>query len=59
MNKEHEIIIQYTRQGKMYYDRYYSFNTTIEEAIEDIRKLWHNNNHLFPEARDARFFAEV
>ena len=60
MTEEYQITVEYIRQGDTYHDRYYSLNSTGNEAMEDVKKLWHiNNDHLFLEAKDARFFMEV
>lgn len=56
---QHEIIVQYTREGAIYYDRYYYTRRTQSEALYAVKKDWHrDNDHLFPEATDARFYME-
>jgi len=56
---QYEIIVQYVREGGMYHDRYYYTRRTQNEALYDVKKDWHgDNDHLFPEAIDARFFME-
>jgi len=56
---QHESIVQYTREGGIYHDRYYYTRRTQNEALYDVKKDWHrDNDYLFPEAKDAKFFAE-
>lgn len=55
----HEIIVQYTREGSIYYDRYYYTRRTKGEAMYAVKRDWHgDNDHLFPEAVDAKFYME-
>lgn len=57
---EYEIIIQCNRDGRLYYDTYYSVGGTVEDALDEVTKLWHeNNDHLAKIHGDIRFFMEV
>ncbi len=57
--QQYEIIVQYDREGCIWHDRYYYVRVTQREAIEDIKRDWHkDNDHLFPGAFRAKFFAE-
>ena len=54
---EREIVVRYEREGSIYYDRYYYIRISADEAMEDVKRDWHmDNDHLFPEAVNAKFF---
>ena len=60
MDKEYQIIVQYIREKDIYHDRYYAIGSTDDEALEKVKASWENNSyHIFPEAKDAKFFMEV
>ena len=57
---EYEIVVQYTRERRLCHDTYYSISDTIDEALDEVKELWHeNNDNLFRIHGDIRFFMEV
>lgn len=57
---KYEIAVQYKREGNIYYDIYYSISDNLCNFMEWTKTHWHrNNDHLFPEAIDAKFFGEI
>ena len=57
---KYQTVVQYTRQGKVYHDVYYTLADTPESALIYISVSWHrDNDDLFPGAETAEFFMKV
>jgi hypothetical protein len=57
---KHEIAVRYEREGDIYYDIYYSISDDLYDFMVWAKMHWHRqNDHLFPEAVNAKFYGEV
>ena len=58
--KTYKIIVEYFRDGEMYYDIHFQTVKSEQTAIDNVKEQWYAlNDHVFPAPKDAQFFIKV